>query len=276
MASTTPQPPAPPAPTNPPQGPPTAQPQPGAPAKKGTSPIVWVLAGCGGLIVIAVIVVLGAGLFVAHKAKGFAELAEKNPAMAIAKAAVAVNPDIEIVSEDDDKGIITVRNKKTGEEITMNAEDIKAGKLKFKNEKGEEVTLEGHGEKGKEGFSIKSDKGEMSFGAGKAQPLPAWVPSYPGVTPTASMKKSGADGLYGSVSFETEDDGAKVLDFYERELKGAGFTVERTGMSGAAMTVGNLNAKRDGGKRVVNVTAVRTDEGAQVTVQYSTSGGETE
>src|SRR5271157_677458 len=129
MASTTPQPPV----AQPPVAPPSQ-----APVKKSTSPLVWVLAGCGGLIVICAVVIMVGGYFVAHRAKGFLNVAQKNPAMAIAKLAVAANPDVEIVLEDDDRGIITIRNKKTGEELTMNAEDIKAGKLKFKNEKGEE------------------------------------------------------------------------------------------------------------------------------------------
>ena len=58
------------------------------------------------------------------------------------------NPDLEVVSSDDESGTVTIRNKKTGEEITMNAADIKNGRLRFKNEKGEEVTFEGSGEKG--------------------------------------------------------------------------------------------------------------------------------
>jgi len=44
--------------STPPMAPPPAQPAAGAPApKKGTSPLVWILAGCGGLIVIAMLVV---------------------------------------------------------------------------------------------------------------------------------------------------------------------------------------------------------------------------
>jgi len=262
MASTTPQPPVAP--------PPAAPAAPQAPVKKSSSPLIWVLAGCGGLILLGAVVLMVGGYFVAHKAKGFLNVAQKNPAMAVAKLAVAANPDLEIVSEDDDRGVITIRNRKTGEELTMNAEDIKAGKLKFKNEKGEEVTFEGHGEGDKGQFSIKSNKGEMSFGSGKAEPLPSWVPSYPGSTPTTSLSKSGAEGLYGSYSFRTSDDGGKVLDFYETDLKGSGFTVERTNVSAA---IGNLAAKRDGGKREVNVTVAPGAGATTVTVQYATSGG---
>ena len=262
MASTTPQP-----PVAPPPAAPTA---PQAPVKKSTSPLIWVLAGCGGLIVLVAVVLLVVVVFVGHRAKGFLNVAQKNPAMAVAKIAVAANPDLEVVSEDDDRGIITIRNRKTGEEQTMNAEDIKAGKLKFKNEKGEEVTFEGHGEGEKGQLSIKSNKGEMSFGSGKAAPLPSWVPSYPGSTPTATMSKSSAEGIYGSYSFQTSDESAKVLDFYEAALKGSGFTVDRTNVNA---TIGNLAAKRDGGNREVNVTVAPAAGATTVTVQYTTTGG---
>jgi hypothetical protein len=60
----------------------------------------------------------------------------------------------------------------------MNAEDIKKGRLKFKNEKGEEVTFEGSAESGKEGFTIKTDKGTMAIGKSQAEAPPSWVPSF--------------------------------------------------------------------------------------------------
>ncbi len=255
MAASTPQPPAPTAP---------------APQKK-TSPLVWILVGCGGLIVIVGIVFLVGGYFVAHKIKGYAETAKKNPAMAAAKFAVAVNPDLEVVSEDDDKGELTIRNKKTGEEITMNAQDIKQGRLKFKNEKGEEVTFEGSGQEGKEGFRIKSDKGSMTFGAGAAEKAPAWVPAYPAGKALVSASEKTASGVRGHLSFQTTDSADQIMTFYERELKAAGFAVERTAMQGA-VHIANLNAKAGGGARTVNVIVTPVGDSSQVAVQYSGPG----
>jgi hypothetical protein len=249
--------------------PPPAQPAPaGQPAKKKTSPLVWILAGCGGLIVIGVIVMLVGGYFVAHKVKGYAEMAKKNPAMAAAKLAVSFNPNLEIVSEDDDKGTLTIRDKKTGEEITMNAEDIKQGRLKFKNKKGEEVTLEGSTEAGKEGFRVKTDKGTMSFGNTTAEAPPSRVPVYPGAKAVASSRQKTEEGLTGTFTFQTRDAGEKVLAFYEKELKGAGFEVERAGTWGMA----NLSAKSGDGKSKVNVVVLPVSEvGTNVTVEYESS-----
>ncbi|HVN76406.1 MAG TPA: hypothetical protein VMT19_08825 [Thermoanaerobaculaceae bacterium] len=253
--------------TNAPQTPaPTAP----APPKK-TSPLIWILVGCGGLILIVCVMMLAGGLFVAHKAKGYLETAKKNPAMAAAKIAVAVNPDLEVVAEDDAKGELTIRNKKTGEEITMNAQDIKQGRLKFKNEKGEEVTFEGSGQPGKEGLRIKSVKGSMTFGAGAAEKAPPWVPMYPGGKVMASASETTVTGLSGHISFQTDDATDKIMAFYERELKANGFTVERTSMQGT-VRLANLNAKADGGKRTVNVVVTPIGEASQVAVQFTGPG----
>jgi uncharacterized protein YneF (UPF0154 family) len=258
--------------STPPMAPPPAQPAVGAPApKKGTSPLVWILAGCGGLIVITMLVLLVGGYFVAHKVKGYAQMAKKNPAMAAAKIMVSVNPDLEIVSEDDDKGTITVRDKKTGEEITMNAEDIKEGRLKFKNKKGEEVTFEGSGESGKEGFKIKTDKGTMAFGNAPAEAPPSWVPSYPGANAVASSKEKTDEGFTGTYSFHTSDSGEAVLAYFEKELKKAGFDVEGT-KTGEMSGLGTINA-RGSGDRTVNVVVTRLADTTQVMVQYASREG---
>ena len=263
MASNTPQPPAPTAP---------AQPVAPAPQKKGTSPLVWILAGCGGLIVIVGIIFAVFLYWGAHKIKGYAASAKKNPAVFAAKLAVMANPDLEVVSSDDEAGTVTIRNKKTGEELTMNAQDIKQGRLKFKNEKGEEVTFEGSGQPGQEGFRIKSNKGSMTFGTGAVEKTPSWVPIYPGGRAMASATEKTAAGVTGHLSFQTTDSTDQVLSFFERELKASGFTVERTSMKGM-VRLANLNAKADGGKRTVNVIVTPVGEMSQIAVQYTGPGG---
>jgi hypothetical protein len=262
MASNTPQPPA-------PVAPPPAQPATPAPKKKGISPLVWILGGCGGVLVLAAIAFGVMTYFVVHKVKGYAASATKNPAVFAAKLAVAANPDLEVVTSDDESGTVTIRNKKTGEEITMNAADIKNGRLKFRNEKGEEVTFEGSGEKGKEGLRIKSNKGSMTFGNAEAEKLPVWVPAYPGAKVMASTKEKTEDGFSGTASFQTSDAAATVLEHYESELKTSGFEVERTDAGG----MGSLHAKAGDGTRTVAVTAVAIGNLTQVTVEYGATGG---
>jgi biopolymer transport protein ExbD len=82
------------------------------PPKKKSNVMVWVLAVCGTLIVIVVIV----------------GLMQKNPGLAIAKRMVEANPDIlEIVSVDDEKRLITMRNKQTSETFTLNMDAKEIG-----------------------------------------------------------------------------------------------------------------------------------------------------
>ena len=257
--------------STPPMAPPPATPAP----KKGTSPLVWILAGCGGLIVIAGIVFAVLTYWGYNKAKSYVETAKKNPALAAAKIAVAVNPDLEIVTEDDEASTLTIRNKKTGEEITMNAEDIKEGRLKFKNEKGEEVTFEGSGETGKEGFRIKTDKGTMAFGNVAGEAPPSWVPSYPGAKVMASSREKTDEGFTGTYSFQTADSADAVLAYYEKELRNAGFDVERTS-TGEMSGLGTINARGGEGKHTVNVVVTRLADTTQVVVQYASGEGEKE
>ncbi len=259
--------------STPPMAPPPAQPVPGAPApKKGTSALVWILAGCGGLVVIMGLIFAGVTYWGYHKVKGYAEIAKKNPALAAAKLMVAANPNVEIVSEDDDAGTITIRDKKTGEEITMNAEDIKNGRLKFSNKKGEEVTFEGSGKPGKEGFKIESKKGSMTFGTAEGEAPPSWVPVYPGAKTIATSREKTEDGFVGTFSFQTGDPVDAVTAHYTKELKAKGFEVNRVAMAG----MGNLTAKGEGGKRTVNVTVMRVNDTTQVTVEFGATGGESE
>jgi hypothetical protein len=257
--------------STPPVAPPPAQPGAGTAAqKKGTSALVWILAGCGGLIIIIGLIFAGVTYWGYHKVKNYAEIAKKNPALAAAKLMVAANPDVEIVSEDDNAGTITVRDKKTGEEITMNAQDIKNGRLKFTNKKGEEVTFQGSGKPGQEGFKIESNKGSMTFGGGEAEPAPAWVPAYPGGKTMATSREKTAEGFTGTLSFQTADAVDVVTAQYEKELKAKGFEVNRMAMG----AMSSLNAKGDGGRHTVNVTVIRVGDATQVTVEYGSTAGE--
>jgi hypothetical protein len=76
----------------------------------------------------------------------------------------AVNPDIEVLDVDEDRGLVKVREKKTGKTLTLNFEDLKKGKIVVKTNEGEEVAV-----------------------GGKWEP-PDWVPSYPGVTMNTTVR----------------------------------------------------------------------------------------
>src|SRR5947208_15632878 len=102
------------------------------PPKKGLGPLGWIAIGCGVILVICVMVFAVGGYFAKKKFDQFS----KNPAKTTAELIVRANPDLELVSEDDKAGTITVRDKKKNETVTLNFDDIKNGKLKVTTDKG--------------------------------------------------------------------------------------------------------------------------------------------
>ena len=265
--------------SNAPQGPPIPPPMApaplgAAPGQKKTSPLVWILVGCGGLVLLVAIIMLVGGYFVAKKAGGYLKEAEKNPAMAAAKMIVAMNPELETVSADEDAGTITIRNKKTGEVMTVDFEDVKQGKIRFKNEKGEEaeISASGDGDTGK--FEIKSKEGNVTFGAGGESERPDWVPEYPGSQPQGMYSSKSPQGLSAAFTFETSDSPEEVAAFYEEQLKNAGFEVTTSSMKKAGkMSGGLVNGMIEQSKRVVHVTVSDEDGSTRVAVNYSEGEG---
>ncbi len=234
---------------------PAAAPQAPAPLpiKKKTSPLVWILGAVVGLFVLVGILIVGAGLFVVNKVHnaGFdSSLAEKNPALAAAKIMVSLNPDVEIVNIDEDKGLMTIRDKKTGKSVTMNAEDIKNGKISFSDES--------TGEK-------------VSFGSGSAITLPSWVPSYPGSKPEGTFSASGSGSEGGMAHFRTSDASSKVIAFYEENLKSAGFKITSSfsGDSGDSRG-GMMSAEHAADGHSLAVTISTGNEGTDVALTYGT------
>lgn len=248
--------------STPPPVPPASAPSAQPPAAKKTSPWVWVVVGCGALILVVVLAFVVGGLFLFKKGKEFVKTAEKNPAVAAAKIAAAVNPEIEVVDSDDEAGTVTLRNKKTGETITLNAEDIKKGRLKFSTEKGEEVIVEGGEEQGK--VRISSEKGEMVFGEGTGE-LPDWVLVYPGAKPSGSWQARSKEKAGGAAVFTTSDPPDRVIAFYERELKSRGFSPSTSRFEQDGKVVGGLVQGKTTQGRTLTIT-VTAEDGGQTNV----------
>lgn len=236
-----------------PVGAPAAQPAPAAaaaepvqaaPARKKTSPLVWVLVALLGLFLLVAIGVVAGGFFLVHKAKQAGldpSLWEKNPGLAATKMITAANPDVQVLKTDEDKGTVTLRDKKTGKVYTIDFEAVKEGRINIQEEGG----------------------GTVSFG-GAAAKVPAWVPSYPGAKPEGTLSAQGGENEGGMFGFKTGDGAKKVLAWYEQSLKSAGFTTTLTDSGDGS---GGMIMAEDGSKRTVMVT-VGTEEsqtGVQVT-----------
>jgi nitrate reductase NapE component len=207
--------------------------QPSAAPKKKTSPLVWILLGVLGLIVLSIVSVVMVGGYFVHKAT-------KNPAMAAARMMMMGNPDVEIVSADDDTGILTVRDKKTGKTVTMNASDIKNGKLTFSDD---------------------STGDKVSVGGTDLTSLPEWVPVYPGAKSAGTVASTNKGGI---VQLTTSDAAERVVSFYDEHLRQGGFEVEKAELPGTNTVKGTDN----GNNRIVAALITGAGGATHITLTY--------
>jgi hypothetical protein len=237
-----------------------------------TSLIVWILVAVLGLFVLGGIAVVGGGLFLVHKAKQAGldpELMRNNPGLAAAKLLAATNPDLEVVSHDDRRGLITIRQRSTGKTMTVNFDDIQRGKLTFREDGKDAVTLEAHGNGDTGSLQMKSGSESLTIGANQAT-LPAWIPVYPNSKPQSNFSINSKEGTSASFRFQTQDAPKDVVAFYERGLKQTGFRINATTMSESGASSGGLVSGDDAANnRTVLVTVGNDNKGTAVSVTYS-------
>ncbi len=216
-------------------------PQPPGPRKNKL--LVWALAGCGGLLVIAAVAAIALGLFVKKKASEFGE----NPAFTAAKLAASMNPDVEVVDADEGTGKITLREKKTGKTVTIDFRDVQKGRISFEGDEGEKVEIGGEGSLAK---------------------VPEWVPKYPGGEVAGTFTTQGGAEEGGTFHLKCGDSAGEVAAFFERELKAAGMKVEKHSMQSGDSAITMITGAGDADRRTVNVTVTSTAEGAVAQVVY--------
>jgi hypothetical protein len=224
------------------------------PQVKKTSPWIWIL---GGLAVFCFLVLAMCGVagymgvrFL--KNSGF----DKNPAIAMVKMATALNPDLDLVTSDEAGGTVTMRDRKTGKTVTYRY-DADRKTLEIVGDNGEHVVVNGSGQGT---ATVETNDSTVRIGSGTA---PAWVPSYPGSTPKIHYSANGNGGQSSSMSFETSDAGAKVIQYYEDKLKGDGFEVRVLSSNG---DVSVLNAEDSDKQRNVILTVSKSGSGSNVTL----------
>ncbi len=266
-----------------PQPPQPASPQPQeAPKKKGLPVLAWIGIGCGTIILLTIIGLVALGGYAIHKVKqaGFDPgLWKKNPTAAAAKIVTTMNPDVEVVSTDNDSQTITIRNKKTGKTVTIDLQDIKDGKFRFFDEKGKEstVTLSKSGnekESTESGtLNIKSSQGNfnISTGAG-ADKLPKWVPLYEGIAPERTIVMKADKGASGSYSIVVQEPVEEVADRMEKKLKNDGFTVSKNSYAMNDKKMVTISGEK-GDKFSITVVITNTEEGTGMNVSFSEKFG---
>jgi hypothetical protein len=248
-----------------PQTPPSA-PQ----ASSGAKLILWIVGIIVGLMLLGAGSCAVIGFYAMHKAKQAgldSDLMKKNPALAAAKMAVAVNPDVEIVSSDDSAGTITVRDKKTGKTTTMKFDPQKKSMV-VTDENGQTSTLTTSGEGSNATMEMKSAEGTVKMGAGSDK-APDWVPAYPGSKPQSTFSTAKPGEQSGAYAFTTADTAEKVISFYGDALKSGGFTVSNMTTNSDGKAGGMVSGDDKNNKRSVLVGIDTEPDGTHVNVTYS-------
>ncbi len=262
---------------------------PEANSKKGLSPLAWVGIGCGGLIVLGLIAIVAGGMFVSGKVKQGLADANGNPERFAAEMVVKFNPDMEMVEANDEEGKMTIRMKKTGEEMTFSYADIKEGKFSVTTSGGETIKVDSKGgeivKTDAEGKTtvIKNDGQNMKIeGAdGKTTTVTAakagnyWADlpaslkefAYPNVDEAATPMTISEDGKGSKISFGfvSKDTDTAVVKFYQDKLKAAGYTIEeKSGFMGKGV-------QGSKGKDIIKITTTG-GQGQMLVVFYAELG----
>jgi hypothetical protein len=242
-------------PQYPPQGPPP----------KNSKTLLWVLIGIAVVVflVIAGVSVASFMLYRTVKNAGFdPDLMRKNPGLAMTKMVAALHPDTEVVSTDDARGTVTVREKSTGKMITFRWDPDKKT-LDVVGDDGKEVKFSASGDDKSGTVTVESGDGTVKFGAGAGNNTPAWAPVYPGTTPQGTFSTQTGEGSQSTYTFKTRDSASKVLDYFKQQLTASGFKI---GMSAGGDQGGMLQASNEDQKRSVMITAGTSAEGTEGSV----------
>ena len=252
--------------------PPQPPPPPGAPIKKKTSPWVWVLVGCLGLFVIGGVIFGVATFFVAKKVKDVAQDFADNPVKKSVEMMIALDPNLEIVSTDDEAETMTIRNKETGEESTFNWVDIQNGKLSFETD-GKEYTIDGSAAADGGGIEIQDESGETSMSLGGGD-VPSWFPQYHNAADIRVLVNASDSGQQSTIwTFTTTDGVGDVVSFYEQRLGSDGWDVTTSNTDQGGTESGSVDARQDGGARNLNLVVSRTGgDTSQAMVTYTEGG----
>jgi len=236
---------------------------PAAPQKK-SKVLTWVLLGCGGLVVIALVSALGLGLFVRSRIGD-----TRNPGFAAAKLMASMNPNVEVLNADENTGKITMREKKTGKTVTLDFKDIQQGRISFQGDNGEKVDIRGGGEGDSGSMTIEGGEGKVQLGQGSLANVPAWVPKYPGAQVAGTYSAQGKDEDGGTFQLKCGGSVQQVADYYEQQLKAAGMKIDRHSMQSGSGSMTMVSGTDDASRRSVVASVSSSDGGTVAHIVYA-------
>lgn len=244
--------------------------------KKGMSTGVKVLLGC---LLAALLVGLGTcatcywgAKKIGKRMQDYAEKIENDPDAAVYDAflwTLKMNPEVEVVSSDDDAKTITIREKKSGRETTLTIEDIREGRISFEQD-GKVTSIDFESQGGTGAVTVQSGDDKAVFGAGGAASIPDWIPSYPGARVEGVNSFEAGGEKSGTFVLRTADDIASVVSFFEEQMGGMGLQVDKSSMNVQGAETVNLTGRAEG--RTLNVTVSHQEGETQGIVAYTEKG----
>jgi len=254
--------------------PPAGAPQYSAPTPQkssGSKTLLWILGIIAAILLVCFASCAVLGFYAMHKVKQAgldSDLMKKNPALAGAKMAVAMNPNMEIVSSDDNAGTVTVRDKKTGKVTSMKFDPQKKSMV-ITDENGKTTSMTTSGEGANASVEMKNSDGSSVKIGNNADKAPAWVPSYPGATMQNTFSANSNGEQTGSYAFVTADAPEKVISFYGDNLKSGGFNVSNVTTNSNGKTGGMVSGEDKATKRTVVAIIGSENDGTHVNVTFS-------
>lgn len=215
-----------------PPPPPPSYPAPTPPPKKGLSPLAWAGIGCGGLVIVGGIV----GVFLMFKlgsevVKGVTSAMKDHPGKDAVAELVERMPEYEKVSEDTEKGNITLRAKTGGATVTTDYDPLVLGTTEVKDAAG----------------------APRPIASGDLTKIPAWVPRYAKADKeTCVVQRDDATMTSGVLAFTTMDALNDVAAFYGKEADGLSMHSSATSSTDFGGRV-SRSLRYSGGKRALRV-----------------------
>lgn len=236
-------------------------------AKQGMPTWAWIGIGCGCLVVLAGLAVVGLMIFGGKQLVELAEELEDNPAAAV-EFAIRLNPELELVETDNEAGTVTVRNKETGEVATFDFSDIENGNFSFEGSDGTNFSV--RGEDGKV-ETTDGDGNTATFGAGQnPDNLPSWLHLYPGASVEVGFTQQGGGQATGIVSQQTDDSIHDVAEHFAKHFESEGWEVTRNQMSGGGQNVIVVTGTSEDGTYTHAATASTDEQGkTQISMHYT-------
>ena len=185
----------------PPTSPPPSPYQAPTPApKKGLHPLAWAGIGCGGVVLLggiaAVILMFKVGKEVV---KEVTNAMKEHPGKDAVTRLIERMPDYEKVSEDAEKGNITLRSKTDGVEVVTDYDSLVLGTTEVKDAAG----------------------ALRPIASGDLTKVPAWVPRYTTTDKLACVvQRDDTTETSGVIAFTTMDALDDVMAFYGKEAGG--------------------------------------------------------